>query len=206
MTKRLTAALLCVLAMFAIGGVASADAKVLSYRTAKTLAKRLADKQVQGRDVVSYHLLLPRRVGQSRIVFQYDDRTADNVFCTALVIIEQRVRGRTTTITGRFADAQCNGIPSEVLKFEAAVRKTQRELRANTPATVDAVEDHGEIRESLTEDVDGARQTLQAFADAGIDYDDVVDTLEREGVEKFAKSFRELFSDLESKRDSLVAA
>lgn len=72
--------------------------------------------------------------------------------------------------------------------------------------TVDAVIDHAEIRETLTEDVDGARQVLQAFADAGIDYDDVVDTLEREGVEKFAKSFRELFSDLESKRDSLVAA
>jgi transaldolase len=72
--------------------------------------------------------------------------------------------------------------------------------------TVDAVIDHAEIRETLTEDVDGARAVLQAFADAGIDYDDVVDTLEREGVDKFAKSFRDLFSDLESKRDSLVAA
>jgi transaldolase len=72
--------------------------------------------------------------------------------------------------------------------------------------TVDAVNDHAEIRESLTEDVDGARKLLQAFADAGIDYDDVVETLEREGVEKFADSFKELFSDLESKRDALVAA
>jgi transaldolase len=73
--------------------------------------------------------------------------------------------------------------------------------------TVEAFNDHGEVRgDTLLEDVDGARATLQAFADAGIDYDDVVDTLEREGVEKFAKSFRELFSDLESKRDSLVAA
>jgi transaldolase len=72
--------------------------------------------------------------------------------------------------------------------------------------TVEAVLDHGEIRESLTEDVDGARKILQAFADAGIDYDDVVETLEREGVAKFADSFKELFSDLESKRDALVAA
>jgi transaldolase len=60
--------------------------------------------------------------------------------------------------------------------------------------------------DTLLEDVDGARATLQAFAEAGIEYDDVVDTLEREGVDKFAKSFRELFADLESKRDSLVAA
>jgi transaldolase len=73
--------------------------------------------------------------------------------------------------------------------------------------TVEAVLDHAEIRgDAITEDVEGARAVLQAFADAGIEYDDVVDTLEREGVEKFAKSFRELFSELESKRDSLVAA
>jgi transaldolase len=72
--------------------------------------------------------------------------------------------------------------------------------------TVEAVEDHGEIREALTEDVDGARAILQKFADAGIDYEDVVQTLEREGVDKFADSFKELFSDLESKRDALVAA
>ena len=32
------------------------------------------------------------------------------------------------------------------------------------------------------------------FAAAGIDYDDVVETLEREGVQKFADSFKELFS------------
>jgi transaldolase len=72
--------------------------------------------------------------------------------------------------------------------------------------TVEAVADHAEIRETLTQDLEGARDVLQSFADAGVDYDDVVDTLEREGVEKFAKSFRELFSDLESKRDALVAA
>ena len=72
--------------------------------------------------------------------------------------------------------------------------------------TIEAFQDHGNVRPSLTEDVDGARRTLEAFAAAGIDYDDVVATLEREGVEKFADSFRKLFSDVESKRDSMVAA
>jgi transaldolase len=72
--------------------------------------------------------------------------------------------------------------------------------------TVEAFQDHGEVRESLTEDVEGARRTLDAFAAAGIDYDDVVETLEREGVEKFAKSFQQLFADVESKRDQMVAA
>jgi transaldolase len=72
--------------------------------------------------------------------------------------------------------------------------------------TVEAVLDHGRIERTLDRDVDAARRTFEAFAAAGIDYDDVVATLEREGVEKFAKSFRDLFADLESKRDQLVAA
>jgi transaldolase len=72
--------------------------------------------------------------------------------------------------------------------------------------TVEAFQDHGNVKRTLDDDVDSARGVLDAFKEAGIDYDDVVDTLEREGVEKFAKSFRDLFSDLESKRDALVTA
>jgi transaldolase len=73
--------------------------------------------------------------------------------------------------------------------------------------TVEAVQDHGQIRgDTLLEDVEGARRTLEAFKAAGIDYNDVVETLEREGVEKFAKSFQQLFDDIETKRDQLVAA
>src|SRR5215207_4229194 len=72
--------------------------------------------------------------------------------------------------------------------------------------TVEAFLDHGNVRSSLEEDVDGARRTLDAFAAAGIEYDDVVETLEREGVEKFAKSFEQLFADVEAKRDALVTA
>jgi transaldolase len=73
-------------------------------------------------------------------------------------------------------------------------------------ATVEAVLDHGEIRASLEEDVEGARKLLDDLKQAGIDYDDVVETLEKEGVQKFADSFKELFGHIESKRDQLVAA
>jgi transaldolase len=72
--------------------------------------------------------------------------------------------------------------------------------------TIKAFQDHGRAERTLDRGIDGARAILKAFAEAGVDYDDVVDTLEREGVEKFAKSFRDLFADLESKRDALVAA
>jgi transaldolase len=73
-------------------------------------------------------------------------------------------------------------------------------------ATLEAFEDHGRVRDSLLEDVEGAQKVLDDLAAAGIDYDDVVETLEKEGVKKFADSFKELFSDIESKRDELVAA
>jgi transaldolase len=72
--------------------------------------------------------------------------------------------------------------------------------------TIEAFMDHGRIERTLDRDIEGARRVFDLFAEAGVDYDDVVDTLEREGVEKFAKSFRELFADLEAKRDALVAA
>jgi transaldolase len=72
--------------------------------------------------------------------------------------------------------------------------------------TVEAFLDHGRVEETLTRDVAGAERTLEALAEAGIDYDDVVATLEREGVEKFAKSFEDLIKGIEEKRDAMVAA
>ena len=39
-----------------------------------------------------------------------------------------------------------------------------------------------------------------------MDYDDVTDTLEAEGVQKFADSFAELLAGIESKRTMLAAA
>ncbi len=73
--------------------------------------------------------------------------------------------------------------------------------------TIKATNDHAEIRgDTIEEDVEGAHKLFEDLKAAGVDYDDVVETLEREGVEKFAKSFADLFADVESKRDRLVAA
>jgi transaldolase len=70
--------------------------------------------------------------------------------------------------------------------------------------TIEAFQDHGRVQTTLERDIDGARRTLEQFAEAGVDYDDVVEVLEREGVEKFAKSFKELFEVVSSKRDQFV--
>jgi transaldolase len=72
--------------------------------------------------------------------------------------------------------------------------------------TVEAFQDHGRVQDTLERDVDDARRTLERLAGASIDYDDVVDVLEREGVEKFANSFKELIDGVAAKRDQLVAS
>jgi transaldolase len=71
--------------------------------------------------------------------------------------------------------------------------------------TVAAFQEHGEVRPSLTEDVDGARALLAEISAAGVDYDDVVATLEAEGVQKFADSFAQLLAGIDAKRASLRA-
>jgi transaldolase len=72
--------------------------------------------------------------------------------------------------------------------------------------TIAAFQDHGVVRgDTLLEGVDDARALLAELAEAGVDYDDVVETLEREGVEKFADSFKQLLDGIEAKRAALVA-
>jgi transaldolase len=72
--------------------------------------------------------------------------------------------------------------------------------------TIQAFQDHGEVALTLERDLDEARRVFERIAEAGVDYDDVVVVLEREGVEKFADSFRELLDGVQAKRGELVSA
>jgi transaldolase len=72
--------------------------------------------------------------------------------------------------------------------------------------TIEAFQDHGDVALTLEADLDEAKQVFERVAEAGVDYDDVVATLEREGVDKFADSFRELLDGVKAKRGELVSA
>jgi transaldolase len=72
--------------------------------------------------------------------------------------------------------------------------------------TIRAFQDHGRVAETLTKGVDEAKALLEDLERAGVDYDDVVLTLEEEGVQKFADSFDELLEGIRSKRGALAAA
>ena len=72
--------------------------------------------------------------------------------------------------------------------------------------TIQAFQDHGKAAATLEQGVDEARQLFTDLEKAGIDYDDVTETLEREGVEKFADSFSELLEGIRAKSGELVPA
>jgi transaldolase len=72
--------------------------------------------------------------------------------------------------------------------------------------TIRAYQDHGAPEPRLQRDLEGAHVILRELADAGVDYDDLTDTLEREGVEKFSAAFDELMATLGAKRHSLAPA
>ena len=71
--------------------------------------------------------------------------------------------------------------------------------------TITAFQDHGVSADTLAEGLDEASNLLADLAGAGIDYDDVVETLEAEGVKKFADSFTTLLAGIDAKRAALVA-
>jgi transaldolase len=72
--------------------------------------------------------------------------------------------------------------------------------------TIRAFQDHGKVAVTLEQGIDEAKQLFADLEKAGVAYDDVTETLEREGVEKFADSFAELLEGIRAKSGELVPA
>jgi transaldolase len=70
--------------------------------------------------------------------------------------------------------------------------------------TLEAFADHGEVGDGdqVTTMYDHAQQVMDDLKSVGIDYDDVIATLEQEGVDKFAKSWQELLDTVSEQMDS----
>jgi len=73
------------------------------------------------------------------------------------------------------------------------------------PATLDAFRDHGKSRQSLTEDIEGARKTMSDLAGAGISMKEITDKLTADGVKLFADAFDKLLETVEknTKREKI---
>jgi len=72
--------------------------------------------------------------------------------------------------------------------------------------TLQAFADHGEVRgDTVLEGVEEAEELLVKLEAAGVDYEQIVDKLELEGVEKFAEAFDDLLEGIEARRGELAA-
>jgi len=70
--------------------------------------------------------------------------------------------------------------------------------------TLRAFQEHGRVRGTLEERADDAQRVLERFAKAGVDYADVTDTLEREGVRAFEKSFATLLDGIRTAAAEII--
>ncbi len=73
------------------------------------------------------------------------------------------------------------------------------------PASIEAFGNHGTLGNTLQSDLDGAKAVFAGFDELGVSVDDITDTLVREGVSSFAKSFETLLAGLDDKRERFKA-
>jgi transaldolase/glucose-6-phosphate isomerase len=69
------------------------------------------------------------------------------------------------------------------------------------PATFNAFREHGRLRESLTEDVENASDTMDALERAGISMKTVTDSLLEEGLRQFVDAFAQLLKATGSRKN-----
>ena len=65
--------------------------------------------------------------------------------------------------------------------------------------TIRAFQDHGRVRPSLEEGIEEAQALLEQLKSVGIDYADVTEKLERDGVKAFADSFSKLMDGIRAR-------
>jgi transaldolase len=72
--------------------------------------------------------------------------------------------------------------------------------------SVDALRDHGDPKpDTIEQGLDEAEQVIADLAAAGVDYDDVTATIEKEGVASFAQSYVDCLNGLEQRASELAA-
>lgn len=74
------------------------------------------------------------------------------------------------------------------------------------PATLDAFRDHGEVRPTLVAEVAEAESRVAGLKKLGIDFDEITERLQVDGVAAFAKSFEDLLGALKEKSSRLSPA
>lgn len=125
------------LALLALGAAPAAADSALTFKSARHLAQKLADKQEQKRSLKFARLGHADRVSSNRIDFAYADRSSDDVLCNATIVVEQSGDHRTAELR----DVECDGIPGEILAYERITRKMRHRARGQAKAVRQSVDD-----------------------------------------------------------------
>src|ERR1700749_4686880 len=72
------------------------------------------------------------------------------------------------------------------------------------PATLDAFRDHGELRDSLEENIEGAEHVLAELEKSGISLDAITAELVKDGVKQFADAADKLYGAVAFKRATVL--
>ena len=73
-----------------------------------------------------------------------------------------------------------------------------------TETTIDAIEDHGVLDRTLDQGTDRAAEVLRQLAELGVDIDDVANTLERQGIDRFVADQRTAIEALRQKSSAVT--
>lgn len=91
---------------------------------------------------------------------------------------------------------------SDVLYIESLIAPDT--VNTIPPATYEAFKDHGKVRVTIEEDLDGAREVLRKFHEKGFSLDAITTQLTEEGVKSFDASFDSLMATIEARRDAVT--
>ena len=69
--------------------------------------------------------------------------------------------------------------------------------------TIENFRDHGKVANTLENDIEGAHKALEELEKVGINYAQVTQQLQDEGVQKFADSFHQLFAGIKNKQEAI---
>jgi transaldolase/glucose-6-phosphate isomerase len=91
---------------------------------------------------------------------------------------------------------------SDVLYVEELIGKNT--VNTVPPATLEAFRDHGHLRDSLEEDIEGAKSVLSDLEQSGISLDAITAELVKDGVKQFADAADKLYGAVAHKRAAVL--
>ena len=173
----------------AAGKPVSDTASVASFFVSRVDA--LADKEIGGREELK-SLLGKAAIAHSKIAYAQFKHIFSGERFKELKSRGARVQRPLWASTGTKNPAY-----SDVLYVEALIGPDT--VNTIPPATLAAFRDHGKARPLLETDLDGARRTLHALHEGGIDLNLIARALEGAGVKLFADSYTKIIEGIRRK-------